>query len=89
MSLIKTKLAERIATIAFDHDAKRNAFGADLIVEVLAALDRFRSEKARAVVLRSASSGKVWSAGHDVDELPRRASIRCPTAIHSSNFCGA
>ena len=28
-----------IATIAFDHDAKRNALGADLIAEVLAALD--------------------------------------------------
>lgn len=71
MSLIQATVAERIATIAFDHDAKRNALGADLIAEVLAALERFKAEKARALVLRSASGGKVWSAGHDVDELPK------------------
>jgi methylmalonyl-CoA decarboxylase len=31
----------------------------------------FQAQKARAVVLRSASGGRVWSAGHDVDELPK------------------
>jgi methylmalonyl-CoA decarboxylase len=60
-----------VATIAFDHDAKRNALGADLIAEVLAALDAFKSQPARAVIIRSAHNGTVWSAGHDIDELPR------------------
>jgi methylmalonyl-CoA decarboxylase len=41
-----------------------------LIAETIAALDDFKANKARAVVLRSASAGKVWSAGHDVTELP-------------------
>jgi methylmalonyl-CoA decarboxylase len=71
MPLIQTTITDQIATIAFDNYAKRNALGADLISEMLAALRRFKAEKARAVVLRSASAGKVWSAGHDVDELPK------------------
>ena len=71
MPLIRTSLADKIGTIAFDHDDKRNALGADLIAEVIAALDSFKAGGARVVVLRSASGGKGWSAGHDVGELPR------------------
>jgi len=71
MPLIRTSLAENIGTIAFDHDAKRNALGADLIAETIAALDDFKAKKARAVVLCTATGGKVWSAGHDIDELPK------------------
>jgi len=80
MPLIQTDVADGsdpegpprgIATIAFDHDAKRNALGADLIAEVLAALDDFKAQQARAVIVRSARNGTVWSAGHDIDELPR------------------
>jgi methylmalonyl-CoA decarboxylase len=70
-SLIQTHYADRIGTIAFDNYAKRNALGADLIAEVMAAFDRFKAQGARAVVLRSASNEKVWSSGHDVDELPK------------------
>lgn len=71
MPLIKTAFAESIGTIAFDRDAKRNALSAGLIAETLAALDEFKTKRARAVVLRSADAGKVWSAGHDIDELPK------------------
>lgn len=70
MALIKTSLTDDIGTIAFDRDAKRNALSIQLIAETIAALDDFTAKKARAVVLRSASAGKVWSAGHDVTELP-------------------
>jgi methylmalonyl-CoA decarboxylase len=71
MPLIRTSLAENIGTIAFNHDAKRNALSAGLIAETIAALDDFKAKKARAVVLRTATGGKVWSAGHDIDELPK------------------
>ncbi len=59
MTLIRSQIADRIATIAFDHDAKRNALGADLIAEILNALERFKAEGARVVVLRSATSGSL------------------------------
>src|SRR5664279_1964878 len=80
MPLIQTDVADGsdpegpprgVATIAFDHDAKRNALGADLIAEVLASFDHFKAQQARAVIFRSARNGNVWSAGHDIDELPR------------------
>lgn len=71
MSLVKTEFSDWIGSIAFDNYAKRNALAADLIAEVIAALDRFKAQGARAIVLRSARNDSVWSAGHDVDELPR------------------
>ena len=71
MSLVRTEFAEWIGTIAFDNYVKRNALSAELIGEVIARLDQLKSQGARAVVLRSARNEKVWSAGHDVEELPR------------------
>jgi methylmalonyl-CoA decarboxylase len=71
MSLIQTKDSGNVATIAFDNYAKRNALSAALIAETIAALDQFEAKGVRAVVLRSARSDDVWSAGHDVDELPK------------------
>lgn len=71
MPLVRTSFADSVGTVAFDRDAKRNALSAGLIAEMLAAFDDFRTRRARCLVLRSATAGKVWSAGHDVDELPR------------------
>jgi methylmalonyl-CoA decarboxylase len=71
MPFIQSSLVDQVGTIAFDHDVRRNALGTDLITEVLAALERCSAEKARAVVFRSANAGKVWSAGHDITELPK------------------
>ncbi len=71
MPLIRTTISEDIGTLAFDHYAKRNALNRELVAEILAAFEVFKSQRIRAVVLRSVSTEKVWSAGHDVDELPR------------------
>lgn len=71
MPLIKTSLADSIGTVSFNRDTKRNALSAGLIAETIAALDDFKAKHARAVVLRSATAGKVWSAGHDIEELPK------------------
>lgn len=71
MALIRTTFADAVGTVAFDRDAKRNALSAGLIQETLTAFEEFKSKGARCLVLRSATSGKVWSAGHDVDELPK------------------
>ena len=70
MTLIQAQLKDRIGTLAFDHYAKRNALGADLIAELLGNLDEFARSDVGVVVIRSASHKEVWSAGHDVRELP-------------------
>ena len=41
-----------------------------MIAAILAALENFRAQKVRAVIIRSAQNEKVWSSGHAVDELP-------------------
>jgi methylmalonyl-CoA decarboxylase len=70
MALISCRLEEQIATIVMDHKEKRNALSHALIEETMAALDDLRGRKARAVVLRAPAGCKVWSAGHNIEELP-------------------
>jgi methylmalonyl-CoA decarboxylase len=68
--LIATGLDGTIGTITLDNAAKRNALSEALIQELIAALGEFRRQRVRAVVLRAPPGAKVWSAGHDVGELP-------------------
>ena len=68
---IKIEQSDLIATIRFNHYSKRNALSECLIEEMHHALDLFGREDVRVLVLRSDQKNKVWSAGHDVMELPR------------------
>jgi len=70
MPLIQTEFRDQIGTITLDNPAKRNALSHPLIEEVGAALEDLRQRRARACVLRATAGCKVWSAGHDIDELP-------------------
>ena len=71
MTHVLTEIADdAIATLTLDHERRRNALSHALVEEVLAALQAFRQAKARVVVLRARPGAKVFSAGHDVDELP-------------------
>jgi len=70
MPLVLSSLQDGVGTITLNNDAKRNALSSALIVEMIAAFDEFAREKVRAVVLRAHPGVKVWSAGHDVSELP-------------------
>jgi methylmalonyl-CoA decarboxylase len=71
VALIETSVEDRVGTIALNRDDRRNALSEELIAEFIAALDEVKTAGVRALVLRSATGGKVWSAGHDVRELPR------------------
>jgi methylmalonyl-CoA decarboxylase len=71
MAFIKTTVSDAVGTIAFDRNDKRNALNAGLIAEAITAFDDFKARHVRAVVLRSAAAAKVWSAGHDIEELPK------------------
>src|SRR5688572_18317643 len=71
MTHVLTEIADdAVATLTLDHERRRNALSRALVKEVLAALQAFRQAKARVVVLRARPGAKVFSAGHDVDELP-------------------
>jgi len=67
---VKKSLDRSIGTITLNHPEKRNALSAELIGDLLEALASLTASGARVVVLRAAPGVKVWSAGHDVKELP-------------------
>jgi methylmalonyl-CoA decarboxylase len=58
-----------IVTLADHH--RRNIIGTQLANGVIAALESLRGQQVRAIVLRAAAGLDVWSAGHDINELPR------------------
>jgi methylmalonyl-CoA decarboxylase len=70
MPLVLVSVEEDIGFITLNHDAKRNALSESLVGEIIAALADFRQRHVRVVVLQAHPGAKVWSAGHDVDELP-------------------
>lgn len=70
MPLVESKIEGFVGTICLDYFEKRNAFSAALVEDVVKALDAFAEQRVRAVVLRARPGVKIWSAGHDVDELP-------------------
>ena len=70
MPLVETRCNDAVATVTMTHMEKRNALSSALIEAVLEALDWAASQEARCVVLRAPAGAKVFSAGHDVNELP-------------------
>ena len=97
MEFITVALSEFIGTITLNHDRRRNALGRGLISEVIKALNDLVDQQARVIVLRANKGARVWSAGHDVGELPQpghdplsyddpleqaiRAIQRCPAPV--------
>ena len=69
-TLVETTIEGEVGTIVLDNPEKRNALSRELIDAVVDALSRFENEGVRAVILQARSGAKVWSAGHDVSELP-------------------
>jgi methylmalonyl-CoA decarboxylase len=70
MPYIETRCENLIGTIVLDHPAKRNALSEELVAAIIAALADFRQQNVRVVILRAQPGATVWSAGHDVGELP-------------------
>jgi methylmalonyl-CoA decarboxylase len=60
----------QIGIITLDNAKKLNALSTELVAGVVAALQRLEEAAARVVILRAPPGAKVWSAGHDVGELP-------------------
>jgi methylmalonyl-CoA decarboxylase len=69
--MVRTEVLGQVGVVTLDDECRRNALSAQLVGEVIAALEDLRVAGARAVVLRAAKGMRVWSAGGDIDELPR------------------
>lgn len=70
MPLVQTDIQGAIGIAALDHPQRRNALSHAMVEELVAALAEFGRRSVRVVILRAAAGSTVWSAGHDVHELP-------------------
>lgn len=69
MALVKKSIGN-VGTITLDNPKKHNALSASLISDLIEALEELVGSGVRVIVLRAPRGAKVWSAGHDVGELP-------------------
>jgi len=81
MSLVLTEIKENIGCITLNNPRKRNAFSEELLGDMLSAMADFEQKRIPVIVLRAEKNAKVWSAGHDVTELPK--SRRDPLPYYS------
>jgi methylmalonyl-CoA decarboxylase len=70
MALVLSEVKGSVGTLIMNHPARRNALSEALTEEMFVALEQFREQKLRVVVLRAQPGSRIWSAGHDVRELP-------------------
>ena len=70
-AVVRTAVRGQVGVITLDDRHKRNAIGARMANGIVAALGSLRAQNVRTVVIRAAPGMSVWSAGHDIDELPR------------------
>lgn len=71
LDLVTVEIANRVATLTLSNAAKRNALSRALLDALIAGLKGLDLRDVRAVILRAAPGLSVWSAGHDIKELPR------------------
>ncbi len=66
---VLTSAADRVGTITMNH-RRVNPLSRSLLSDISAAIDELERHDVRAVVLRAPKAARVFSAGHDVNELP-------------------
>ncbi|WP_108650295.1 methylmalonyl-CoA decarboxylase [Dongshaea marina] len=71
MSLVETKFENHVGTITLNDQRHLNALSAELVDDIIHALNEFNNSETRAVIIRAPKGVKVFSAGHDVKELPK------------------
>ena len=68
---VKVMIESRVGIIEFNYGQKLNALSAVFIRDILQALEDLNNIDIRCVILRAAKGSKVFSAGHDIHELPK------------------
>lgn len=70
--LANGQFSEGVAEITLNNIEKRNALSAGLVTSIVELLDKYAKEGARVAILRAPKGSSVFSAGHDVRELPAK-----------------
>ncbi|MCP3940536.1 MAG: methylmalonyl-CoA decarboxylase [Desulfobacteraceae bacterium] len=70
MALVEKTFNDGIGTITLNDQKNLNALSTHLVDDIIAALKQLKTKETRVVIIRAPEGVKVWSAGHDVKELP-------------------
>lgn len=70
MDLVREQVADGVGTITLNNARMHNALSGPLLDGLITALEHLKAASARAIILRAPPGAKVFSAGHDVRELP-------------------
>jgi len=70
MTLIIKSFADHVGTLQFNNEGRLNCLSHALMDELMSGLQELEKEGAHVIVLRAKAGVKVWSAGHDINELP-------------------
>lgn len=68
--MIEHQIQNQLGVITMNNDKRHNVISVAFINEFIATLAHFRSQHVRCVILRATPGVSVWSAGHDIQELP-------------------
>lgn len=67
--LVTTQITNNIGQVTFSNPPV-NALSHDVCSKLVAAIDECEGAHVRVVVLRANPKSKIWSAGHDIKEIP-------------------
>lgn len=70
MEFVRTAIDGPIGILTLDNPRKLNALSEHMVKEIIQSLKEFEAAGSRVAILRAKPGVKVWSAGHDVSELP-------------------
>jgi len=70
-ALVGVETIDRIGILTLRNRRKHNALSREMMRRLTESLEIFAEEKIRVVILRAEAGMDVWSAGHDITELPR------------------
>lgn len=70
LTTITSDIFDGIGVLTLNQRQRLNCLSKNVIDELCAALDDMREHEVRVVILRAPAGSKVFSAGHDVRELP-------------------
>jgi len=69
-ALVDVETIDGIGILTLKNRRKHNALGHDMMRRLTESLEIFAENKIRVVILRAEAGVEVWSAGHDITELP-------------------
>ena len=71
MDLILKEIADGVGVLTLNNPARRNALSLELCDQLVSALEEFKEKKVPVIVIRAEKNARVWSAGHDITQLPK------------------